>query len=432
MEDLEPPVGTVAIVASLKLLVAGVRTEACKLNRLKPGDYVSLWELQRDVDNIYALLDANLKELEAAVDHVVTANELLSLDSTEKPGSTIDVSEAAEGVLNNPTQQTSNQATTSEKEGQSDPSQLDVSSEPHPPGIISVNTASPPASPERRPQNYAKKANSIAAKAAAHKRRVETRTSARLNKMAQPEPRLSRYEKHIDDRDDIPTLELKQLGENLAATIDTLASDADNIQKAQVSGLAEAMKHRRSNTWNLEPKDGGDSEDLIRITITNKEQSFHRPGFEGLKNRMTTRVAGRKLACFVNDPERSIPHYAGVMKSPLWDLCSLHAGRLAEIDELRSVNKPYAHCREAYSGTAMHKEDAGFGSVSVGFAGTTAFLLVDMRDTNMFEDWVRDTALVKFKGRGRRGDRSASNTWTLLQSKSRISDWAKLGEEKIL
>lgn len=110
--------------------------------------------------------------------------------------------------------------------------------------------------------------------------------------MAQPEPRLRRHEKHIDDRDDIPTLELQQLGENLAATVDALASDADQIQKAQVSGLAEAMKHRPTNTWHLEPKNGRDvnrniitvdSEDLIRIKITNKEQSFHPPGFEGLK-----------------------------------------------------------------------------------------------------------------------------------------------------
>lgn len=39
----------------------------------------------------------------------------------------------------------------------------------------------------------------------------------------------------------------------------------------------------------------------------------------------------------------------------------------------------------------MHKRDADFGSVSVGFAEITAFLLVYTRDTKMFEDWVRDT-----------------------------------------
>lgn len=39
----------------------------------------------------------------------------------------------------------------------------------------------------------------------------------------------------------------------------------------------------------------------------------------------------------------------------------------------------------------MHKEDANFGSVNVRFAGPTVFLLVDTRDTRMFEDLVRDT-----------------------------------------
>ncbi|PNP76473.1 hypothetical protein FNYG_10187 [Fusarium nygamai] len=81
------------------------------------------------------------------------------------------------------------------------------------------------------------------------------------------------------------------------------------------------------------------------------------------------------------------------MKSPLWDLCPLHAGRLAEIQELTRANESYAHCGWPKSGTAMHKEDANFGSVNVGFAGTKAFLLVDTRDTKMFEDWVRDRIL---------------------------------------
>lgn len=354
LANLEPPVDTIAIVVSLKSLVAEVMSEASKLNRLNPGDYISAWELQRDVEDIYTLLDESLKELEAAAYRVVTANEHLSPNSAKKPGSTIDVSEAGEGVSNDSAQQTSDQAATAENEGQSDPSQLDVSSEPYPPSIISTNTASPPASPpaspEPRLQSNANKVTSNEAKVAVHKRRVKTRASARLKKMAHPEPRLSRYEKHIDDRDDIPTLELKQLGENLAATIDTLASDADNIQKAQVPGLAEAMKRRPTNTWNLEPKDDRDgrdvnrnivrieSEDFIKLSITNNKQSFHRPGFEGLKYRMTNGEVGPKLACFVNDPERCVPHYAGVMKSPLWDLCPLHEGRLAEIDE------PYAHC----------------------------------------------------------------------------------------
>ncbi|KAF5553537.1 transcription factor jumonji [Fusarium mexicanum] len=410
MADLErqtTPVRTVAIVATLKSLVAEVRTQACKLNRLKPGDYTSPAEIQKDVENIYTLLDARLKELESAVEHFVTANELLNLNSARKTGSTVNESGAAHEVLNDSTQQASDQdqTTTCEEERQPSPSQPDVTSEPHP-ITTTTNTATPPAtqseetSPEPRPQSYAKKISSHAAKAAVRKQRVKTRTSARVNKMAQPEPNLSRYDRYIDDRDDIPTLELQQLGENLAATIDALASDPDQIQKAQVSGLAEAMKHRPINTWNLEPSDGGDvnrniitvdSEDIIRIGITNNEQSFHSPGFGGLNHRMTTREAGRKLACFVNDPDRSVPHYAGVMKSPLWDLCHLHAGGLSVIEELRRANEPYTHCGEHYSGTAMHKEDANFGSVNVGFAGTRAFLLVDTRDTKMFEDWVRDT-----------------------------------------
>lgn len=107
LADLEPTVGTISIATSLKSLVAEVRTEACKVNRLKHGDYVSPWELQRDVEDIYRLLDANLKELEAAVDHVVTANELLSLNFAGKSGSTIDVSDAAQAVLNDSTKQTS-------------------------------------------------------------------------------------------------------------------------------------------------------------------------------------------------------------------------------------------------------------------------------------------------------------------------------------
>ncbi|KAF5255173.1 hypothetical protein FANTH_136, partial [Fusarium anthophilum] len=398
------------IVATLKSLVAEVRSEACKLNQLEPADYPSPSELQKDVENIYTLLDASLKELESAVEHVVTANELLNLNSARKTGSTVDVSEAAQIVSSGSNEQApdKDQTATSENEGQPSPSQPDVTSEPHP--TTATASATPPAtpsptqseeiSPEPRPQSYARKVTSNAAKAAVHKRRVKTRTSARLNKMAQPEPNLGRYEKYIDDRDDIPTLALQQLGENLVATIDALASDADQIQKAQVSGLAEAMKHRPTNTWNLEPSDGGDvsgniitvdSEDNIRIVISNKEQSFHWPGFGGLNYRMTTREAGRKSACFVNDPERIVSHYAGVVKSPLWDLCPLHAGGLAEIEELRRANEPYTHCGEHYSGTAMHKEDANFGSVNVGFAGTRAFLLVHTRDTNMFEDWARDT-----------------------------------------
>ncbi|KAF5606291.1 transcription factor jumonji [Fusarium subglutinans] len=413
MADLErqtTQVRTVTIVAQLKSLVAEVRSEACKLSRLKPADYTLPAEIQQDVENIYTLLDTRLKELESAVEHVVTANELLNLNSARNPGSTIDESEATHEVLNDSTQQASDQdqTTTSDNEEQPSTSQPDVTSEPHP--NTATASATPPAtpsttqseetSPEPRPKSYAKKITSNAAKAAVHKRRVNTRTSARLNKMAQPEPNLGRYEKYIDDRDDIPTLELQQLGENLAATIDALASDANQIQKAQVSGLAEAMKHRPTDTWNLEPSDGGDvnrnmitvdSDDIIRIGISNKEQFFHWPGFGGLNYRMTTREAGRKLACFVNDPDRSVSHYAGVVKSPLWDLCPLHAGRLAEIEELRRANEPYTHCGEQYSGTAMHQEDANFGSVNVGFAGTRAFLLVDTRDTKMFEDWVRDT-----------------------------------------
>ncbi|KAF5721128.1 histone demethylation 3d [Fusarium globosum] len=351
MADLEPPAHTITIVASLKSLIA-----------------------EKDVEDIYALLDANLNELEAAVDLVVTGNELLNLNSAKKLG----------------LQSTS---TTSETETQSDSSQLDVSSEPHPP-------ASPSASPELRPWSYAKKATSNAAKAAVHKRQVKTRTSARLNKTAQPEPTPNRYEKRIDDRDDVLSLELWQLGKNLAATICALASDVEQIQKAQVSGLAEAMKRRSTDTWDLEPKDGWDvnkntitvdSEDHIRIRTTNREQSFHSPGFEGLKDRITAREAGRKLACFISHPKRYIPFYAGVMKSPLWNLCPLHAGRLADIGGLRRANVPYAHCRGQYAGTAMHKEEANFGSASVGFAGITAFLFVDTRGTTMLEGWVRDT-----------------------------------------
>lgn len=76
--------------------------------------------------------------------------------------------------------------------------------------------------------------------------------------MAQSEPSPNRYEKHIDDRDDVPTLELRQLGKNLVATIDALDSDVEQIQKAQVSGLAEAMKRRSTDTWDLEPKDSRD------------------------------------------------------------------------------------------------------------------------------------------------------------------------------
>ncbi|VTT78779.1 unnamed protein product [Fusarium fujikuroi] len=352
MADLEPPAHIITIVASLKSLVAEVRIEASKLNRLNLGTAYR----HKDVEDIYALLDANLNELEAAVELVVTEAWLA-----------IDVSKAAQGVPNDAAQQTSILATTSENEAQSVSSQLDVSSEPHPP-------ASPSSSPELKPWSYSKKATSNAAKAAVHKRQVKTRTSVRLNKTAQPEPIPNRYEKRIDDRDD--------------------------IQKAQVSGLAEAMKRRSTDTWDLEPKDGwdvnkntimGDSEDRIRIRTTNTEQSFHSPGFEGLKDRITARRVGRKLACFISHPKRYIPFYAGVMKSPLWNLCPLRAGRLADIGGLRRANVPYAHCPGQYAGTAMHKEEANFGSASVGFAGITAFLFVDTRGTTMLQDWVRDT-----------------------------------------
>ncbi|QGI71386.1 hypothetical protein CEK26_003722 [Fusarium fujikuroi] len=335
MADLEPPAHIITIVASLKSLVAEVRIEASKLNRLNLG---------------------------TAYRH------------------------AAQGVPNDAAQQTSILATTSENEAQSVSSQLDVSSEPHPP-------ASPSSSPELKPWSYSKKATSNAAKAAVHKRQVKTRTSVRLNKTAQPEPIPNRYEKRIDDRDD-------QLEKNLAAPIDALGSDVEQIQKAQVSGLAEAMKRRSTDTWDLEPKDGwdvnkntimGDSEDRIRIRTTNTEQSFHSPGFEGLKDRITARRVGRKLACFISHPKRYIPFYAGVMKSPLWNLCPLRAGRLADIGGLRRANVPYAHCPGQYAGTAMHKEEANFGSASVGFAGITAFLFVDTRGTTMLQDWVRDT-----------------------------------------
>ncbi|PNP76472.1 hypothetical protein FNYG_10186 [Fusarium nygamai] len=283
------------MVATLKSLVAEVRTEACKLNRLKARDYTSPAELQKDIENIHTLLDARIKELELAVEHVVTANELSNSNSARKTGSIVDVSEAAQGVLGDPTQQTSDQdqTATSENEGQPSASQPDVSSEPHP--DIITNTASPAAtqsevsSPEPILQSYAKRVISRAAKAAVHKQQVKTRTSARLNKMAQSEPSLRRYKEYIDDSHDIPTLELQQLGENLAATIDTLASNADQIQKAQVSGLAEAMKHRPADTWNLEPRDGGDvnrniitvdSGVHIRMRTANEEQLFHQPGFQ--------------------------------------------------------------------------------------------------------------------------------------------------------
>ncbi|KAI1693514.1 hypothetical protein Ddc_22749 [Ditylenchus destructor] len=153
-------------------------------------------------------------------------------------------------------------------------------------------------------------------------------------------------------------LELQHLGEDLDTTIDALASDADQIQKAQVNGLAEATKHHPADIWNLEPRDGGDvnrsiitvdSGDHIRMRTTNEEQLFYQPDFQVMNYRME------------------------------------------EGEELTRANEPYAHCGWPRSGTAMHEEDANFGSMNVGFAGTKAFLLVDTRDTKMFEDWVRGT-----------------------------------------
>ncbi|CZR49542.1 uncharacterized protein FPRO_15901 [Fusarium proliferatum ET1] len=201
MADLEPPDRTTAIVETLKWLVAEVRTEASKPNRLNTGDYISPWKSQKNVEDIYALLDANMNELKAAVDLVVTGNELLNLNSAKKLG-------------------LQSMSTTSENDAQSDSSQLD---------------------------------------SARQSIRI-TRTQALelaldSNQMAQLEPSPNRYGKHIDDRDDVLTLELRQLGKNLAATIDALDSDVEQIQKAQVSGLAEAMKRRSTDTWDLEPKD---------------------------------------------------------------------------------------------------------------------------------------------------------------------------------
>ncbi|KAF5702348.1 hypothetical protein FMUND_13517 [Fusarium mundagurra] len=319
MADLErqpTPARTLAMAATLKSLVAEARTEACKLHQLNPKDYTSPADLHKDVVNIHTLLDARIKELESAVEHVVTANEISTLNSARKTGSIVDVSEAAQGVLSDPTQQTSDQdqTATSEDEGQPRTSQPEVSSEPHPDTI--TNTASPSTSP-----------------AASHLRFHHQNPYCKAM-------RKERYKEYIDDRHDIPTLELQQLRENLAATIDTLASNADQIQKAQVSGLAEAMKHRPTDTWNLKPRDGGDvnrniitvdSEYHIRMRTTNEEHLFHQPGFQGVNYRMEKGEVALKLLCFINNPECSIPHYAGVVESPLWDLCPLHAGRLAEI-----------------------------------------------------------------------------------------------------
>ncbi|KAF5691584.1 histone demethylation 3d [Fusarium denticulatum] len=343
------------MVETFKYLVAEVSTEAY-------------------VENIHTLLDARIKELESAVEHVATTNELSNLNSMRKTGSIVDVSEAAQGVLGDPTQQTSDQdqTATSENEGQPSTSQPDVISEPHPDTI--ANTASPPASP-----------------------------AATQSEVSSPEPILQSYAKRVISRAAKAAVhkgQLQQLGEDLAAIIYVLASDTAQIQKTQVSGLAEAMKHRPADTWNLEPRDGGDvnrniiqvdSGDHIRMRTTNEEQLFHQPGFQGVNYRMEKGEVAIKLSCFIDKPERSVPNYAGVIKFPLWDLCPLHAGRLAEIQELTRAYEPYAHCGWPRSGTAMHKEDANLRSVNVGFARTKAFLLVNTRDTKMFEDWVRDT-----------------------------------------
>ncbi|KAF5573473.1 hypothetical protein FPCIR_13960 [Fusarium pseudocircinatum] len=153
------------MVATLKSLVAEVRTEACKLNRLKAGDYTSPAELQKDIKNIYTLLDAKIKELESAVEHIVTANGLSNLDSMRKTGSIQREKSNLEGSQSSGAQATS--------------------------------------------QN-------------SHQRQTE--------KDGQLESSSRRYKEYIDGRHDIPTLELQQLGEDLAATIDALASDDNQIQ----------------------------------------------------------------------------------------------------------------------------------------------------------------------------------------------------------
>ncbi|KAG4291585.1 hypothetical protein FPRO06_13806 [Fusarium proliferatum] len=219
MADLEPPVHIITIVASLKSRVAEARIEASKLNRLKSGDYISPCELQKDVENIYALLDANLNELEAAVDLVVTGNELLNLNSAKKLG----------------LQSTQIQASWTS-------------------ALSLIRPVSPLQTPQVRPPVHPHHQNS--GLGASDEWKLAPAPDS--NQMAQSEPSPNRYEKHIDDRDDVPTLELRQLGKNLAATIDALDSDVEQIQKAQVSGLAEAMTRRSTDTWDLEPKDSRD------------------------------------------------------------------------------------------------------------------------------------------------------------------------------
>ncbi|KAL7910076.1 hypothetical protein GGI35DRAFT_447801 [Trichoderma velutinum] len=59
-------------------------------------------------------------------------------------------------------------------------------------------------------------------------------------------------------------------------------------------------------------------------------------------------------------------------------------------DDVKGINSPYWHLGEKFSGTAFHKEDGDLRSMNLTLYGFKLWLMVDIRDTEKFEAWVRD------------------------------------------
>ncbi|KAJ4248072.1 hypothetical protein NW762_012842 [Fusarium torreyae] len=213
------------------------------------------------------------------------------------------------------------------------------------------------------------------------------------------------YERFIVDSEDLPTLEQYQLDERMPETLHKISQTSGYTNKAKLPWLTDISPSRIKEVLTPEGDpdvqfnelrlraDGG-----VNVYRDDPEdgRKFEWPDFKKRVRPMTAMEASQELDRFLTKPDPYVSYYCGLMKSELWKLCPLHAGKqLAGIKGLTHVNQIYTHLGKRGSATAIHKEDDRFGSVNVGLAGTKLFFLIEAGDTEKFEIWVRSNYVCK-------------------------------------